>query len=83
VISLAFIDGSHDTEFVYNDTVKMLKRMKPGAFILWHDFNPELAPKYNWIHSVCLGVEKLFQDGHLHGRVFHLHDSWTGIYKVE
>lgn len=82
VIDLAFIDGSHDTEFVYNDTRKMLKRMKPGSFILWHDFNLELAVKYDWIRSVCLGVENLYRDGYLTGRIFHLRDSWTGLYCV-
>lgn len=79
---MAFIDGSHDTEFVYNDTVKMLKEMKPGSFVLWHDFNLELAIKYHWIRSVCLGVEKLYREGHIKGRIFHLRNSWVGIYKV-
>jgi predicted O-methyltransferase YrrM len=83
VIGLAFIDGSHDTDFVYNDSIKMLKRMKPGSFILWHDFNPELVAKYHWINSVCLGVERLLQEGYLNGRIFHVRDSWTGIYRVE
>lgn len=83
VIDLAFIDGSHDTEFVYNDTIKMLKDMKPGSFILWHDFNPDLTKKYPWINSVCLGVEKLYNDGYLKGRIFHVRDSWVGIYRVE
>jgi predicted O-methyltransferase YrrM len=83
IIDLAFIDGSHDTEFVYNDSLKILKDMKPGSFILWHDFNLELAVKYHWIRSVCLGVEKLYREGHIKGRIFHLRDSWVGIYKVE
>jgi predicted O-methyltransferase YrrM len=82
LIDLAFIDGSHDTEFVYNDSLKMIKRMKAGSFILWHDFNLELTDKYYWINSVCLGVEKLFRDGYLKGRIFHLRDSWVGIYQV-
>jgi predicted O-methyltransferase YrrM len=82
MIDLAFVDGSHDTKFVYNDTLKMLKRMKPGSFILWHDFNLELVAKYDWIYSVCLGVEQLYRNGYLKGRIFHLKDSWVGIYRV-
>lgn len=82
-INLAFIDGSHDTDFVYNDTLKMLKQTAPGSFILWHDFNPDQILKYHWIRSVCLGVEKLLREGHIHGRIYHLRDSWVGIYKVE
>lgn len=82
-IDVAFIDGCHDKEFVFNDTQKILEHMKPGSFILWHDFNPELAPKRRWIRSVCLGVEKLYDKGFLKGKIFHLRDSWMGIYRVE
>ncbi len=81
-INVAFVDGSHDTEFVYNDTRKLLPFMPKGSFILWHDCNLELTKKYNWIESVCLGIEKLYQDGYLHGRTFHIRDSWVGIYQI-
>jgi predicted O-methyltransferase YrrM len=81
-IDVAFVDACHDADFVYNDTRKVLKHMKPGSFILWHDFNPDLVEKYDWIHSVCLGIEKLFQQRMLNGRVFHIRDSWTGVYQV-
>lgn len=82
-IDVAFIDGSHDTEFVYNDTKKILSAMKPGGFILWHDFNLELTPKYNWIGEVCQGVENLCRDGLVKGRIFHIRDSWVGVYQVQ
>lgn len=82
-IDVAFIDGCHDADFVYNDTRKVLKHMKPGGFILWHDFNLELVKKYHWINSVCLGVEKLCRDGLIKGRILHIRDSWLGIYRVE
>ncbi|MFX0125403.1 MAG: class I SAM-dependent methyltransferase, partial [Candidatus Hodarchaeota archaeon] len=59
-IDVAFIDGCHDTYFVYNDTLKVMDHMDAGSFILWHDFNLKLIKKYHWIQSVCLGVEKLF-----------------------
>jgi len=81
-IDVTFIDGSHDADFVYNDSRKILKHMKTGSFILWHDFNLELAAKYPWIHSVCSGVEKLIQTDLIKGRIFHLRDSWTGVYRV-
>lgn len=82
-IDAVFIDGCHNREFVYNDIHKVLKYMKPGSFILWHDFNLELATKYDWIHSVCLGVEMLYRDGLLNGRIFNIRDSWVGIYRAE
>ena len=46
-IDIAFIDGSHDSTFVFNDTVKILKYMKPGSFILWHDFNLGLLGEFD------------------------------------
>jgi len=81
-IDVAYIDGCHDTEYVYNDTRKILKHMKPGGIILWHDFNPGLVKKFGWINSVCLGVEKLCRDGLIRGRIFYIRDSWVGVYRV-
>ena len=81
-IDVAFVDGCHDADFVFNDTRKILPHMQPGGFIIWHDFNPELVKKYSWIDSVCLGVEKLCRKGLIGGRIFHIRDSWMGIYQV-
>lgn len=81
-IDVAFIDGCHDTDFVINDTLKILPHMRPGGFILWHDFNPALASKFHWIGAVCEGVERLYRKGALQGRSFHLRDSWVGVYRV-
>jgi len=83
VIDVAFVDGCHDTKFVFNDTLKIIRCMKPGSFILWHDFNLELAQKRSWIRSVCLGVDKLYEKGLLKGRIFHLKDSIVGIHRIE
>lgn len=82
-INVVWVDGCHDTEFVYNDTRKVLTQMRPGSFVLWHDFNLDLVEKYHWIRSVCRGVEQLLTDGMLKGRLFHVRDSWVGIYRVD
>lgn len=81
-IGVAFIDGCHDTDFVVGDTLKALSIAEPGAFILWHDFHPGLVRIYDWIHQVCLGVEELCATGAVRGRIFHLRDSWVGLYRV-
>jgi len=81
-IDVAFIDGCHDMEFVYNDTRKVLGRMKPGSFILWHDFNLGLTKKFPWIGDICTAVEKLLEEDRISGRIFHIKDSWIGIYQV-
>lgn len=82
-VNVAFIDGCHDEEFVYNDTKKVLQCMQPGDFILWHDFNPSLVRKFGWIGEVCSGVERLYEDGLIRGRIFNLRNSWVGIYQVK
>jgi len=82
-IDVAFIDGCHDTKFVFNDTKKILKYCKKGAFILWHDFNLELTNKHEWIGDVCLGVEKLYRARLMQGRIYHIKDSWIGIHRIE
>jgi predicted O-methyltransferase YrrM len=81
-IDVAFVDGCHDSNFVYNDTRNILNHTKSGSFILWHDFNLGLVHNYPWIQSVCLGIERLCVTGHLKGRIFHVRDSWIGVYRV-
>jgi predicted O-methyltransferase YrrM len=81
-IDVAFIDGCHDVDFVFNDTRKVLEHVKSGGFILWHDFNPALTKQHTWIREVCLAVERLYAHSLLTGNVFHVRDSWTGIYRV-
>lgn len=81
-IGAAFIDGCHDAEFVYNDTCKALSIAEPGAYILWHDFNFSLVRSYHWIYEVCVGLEELYRTRRLRGRIYHLRDSWVGLYRV-
>jgi len=81
-IDVAFIDGCHDADFVYHDTRKILKKCRPGSILIWHDFNPGLAKTYPWINDVCKGIEKLYMDRLLSGKILHLQDSWMGLYVV-
>lgn len=81
-LDIAYIDGSHDTWFVINDTLKALPLLRPGAFLLWHDFNPEFIERNAWMRDVCLAIEELYARGALHGPVLYLRDAWVGIYQV-
>lgn len=81
-VDVAFIDGCHDADAVYEDTRKILGACRPGSIVLWHDFAPELAPVYHWIMEVCRGVDRLIADGRIRGRILHLQDSWVGIHRV-
>jgi hypothetical protein len=82
-IDIGLVDGCHDTEFVYNDSRKILGNMKPGSFLLWHDFNLELVDRKDWIREVCLGVQKLLETSLIFDSVFHVRNSWVGIYRVK
>lgn len=37
-IDLAFVDGAHHYQAVRSDTLNALKMVKPGGYIVWHDF---------------------------------------------
>jgi predicted O-methyltransferase YrrM len=40
-----FVDGSHALSYIYNDTEKALRMVKPGGVILWHDYaGPHRSP---------------------------------------
>jgi hypothetical protein len=82
-IDVALVDGCHDMEFVYNDSRKVLANMKPGSFLLWHDFNLQLVERKTWIREVCLGVQKLLEAGLIFEPMFHVRNSWVGIYRVK
>lgn len=42
-IDMAFIDGAHSYEYVKSDTEAVLRMMRPGGFILWHDCTPHTS----------------------------------------
>lgn len=81
-VDVALIDGCHDAEFVFNDTRKILKTCRPGSIILWHDFNLDVMAAYPWIAEVCHGVDRLYAERLIKGRILHVRDSWIGLYRV-
>jgi hypothetical protein len=81
-IDIAFVDGCHDADFVFNDTRKILKFAHPGTVILWHDFNFSLVGKYDWIADVCRGIERLYEEKLIAGNILNVRDSWVGYYGV-
>jgi predicted O-methyltransferase YrrM len=81
-IDVAFVDGCHDADFVYNDTRKVLRRCRPGSIVMWHDFNPDLARVYPWMGEISAAIDRLFAERLLSGRILHLQDSWVGLYRV-
>lgn len=80
-ISVCYVDAAHDTELVYNDSRKIYPRIKNGGFICWHDFNPKLRNKFDWIDSAMRGVEWFVNEYSPDGEIVHLRDSWVGVYR--
>lgn len=81
-LSLAFIDGCHDADFVVHDTELVLAASAPGTIIIWHDFAPCLRAQFDWVDEVCTGIDRLYRRSKLHGPIFHPDDSLVGIYRV-
>lgn len=82
-ISVCYVDAAHDTELVYNDSRKIYPRIKNDGFICWHDFNPELRNKFDWIDSAMCGVEWFIKEYSPDGDIVHLKDSWIGVYRKQ
>lgn len=78
-LSVAFVDGNHDTFAVYSDSKLAYDRLKDGGFILWHDFNPQLRSKYEWIDAAMTGIERFIDQYGIETEILNLQNSWIGI----
>jgi hypothetical protein len=82
-VAFAFIDGCHDFNYVINDTLKIKRCLKSGAYLCWHDFNPDLAFTFPWILPVCQAIDHLLQTNVINTPILYLHDSFTGICRID
>jgi len=82
-LSLVYVDGCHDREFVYSDTRLILNRVRPGGFILWHDCTPIYRQNFSWIDEVMQGIERLLQENIIAGNILNVRNSWIGILKKD
>jgi hypothetical protein len=46
-IELCFIDGNHTLASVYRDVINVLKYMRRGSCLVWHDFDGLSSPEEN------------------------------------
>jgi len=79
-LTLIFVDGCHDAEYVYHDTKKFYPYVKTGGFIVWHDFCPSSRhkSKFHWLDNSMSGVEKFCEEFNVE-TVYHLKHSWMGF----
>jgi len=74
---LVFIDADHTYPFATRDTAKALTFVRPGGWLLWHDYT--WAPE----NSECAGVTKAVNDFFLqHGTCFHIAKTRFAIHRV-
>lgn len=78
-LKLAFIDAAHDSDLVYGDSVKAYSLLGDGGYIVWHDFNPELRQRYEWIDQSMAGVERFCAKFVPEAEILHLKNSWMGV----
>jgi hypothetical protein len=80
-LSLVYVDGCHDTDFVYHDTRLVLERVMNGGFILWHDCSPLYRNNYAWIDSAMRGIEKVLAEGLITPYILNVKHSWIGLWR--
>jgi predicted O-methyltransferase YrrM len=74
---LVFIDADHTYPFVKRDTAKALTFVRPGGWLLWHDYTWERE------NSECAGVTKAVNEFFLqHGECFHIAGTRFAIHRV-
>jgi predicted O-methyltransferase YrrM len=63
---LIFLDGSHDAWVVYQELPLALKALRPGGFILLHDYYPMLRPLWEEAEPIAgpyLAIRRLQHEG--------------------
>lgn len=78
-LAMVFVDAAHDTEMVLNDSRLGWDRLRPGGFMLWHDFSPNSRHYFDWIDACMRGVEMFLAEKGMSGDIVQLRNSWIGI----
>ncbi|MFN3244565.1 MAG: class I SAM-dependent methyltransferase [Planctomycetota bacterium] len=82
-LHLAFVDACHDAAAVHADSLQAWRRLKPGGFLVWHDFSPSLCTVHPWIGTSVAGVRRFVEQVRPAGEVHHLLGSWCGVLRKE
>lgn len=82
-LAVIFVDACHDEDAVFADSVKVWPRLRPGGFLVWHDFSPFFRGRHPWIDSVMRGVARFVREYGGNAEVVHLRGSWLGVLRKE
>lgn len=74
---LVFVDADHTYEFTKRDTAKALALVRPGGWILWHDYT--WAPENSECAGVTKAVNEFFQE---HGGCVQIAKTRFAIHRV-
>jgi predicted O-methyltransferase YrrM len=74
---LVFVDADHTYEFTKRDTAKAESLVRPGGWILWHDYT--WAPENSECAGVTKAVNEFFQH---HGACFQIAKTRFAIHRV-
>jgi len=71
------IDGGHDPHVVINDTKKALEMLRSGGIIIWHDYCPPVAGKFESVKGVSEAINNMqdYLNEHLM-QCFWINPSW-------
>ncbi|PIE23042.1 MAG: hypothetical protein CSA62_09125 [Planctomycetota bacterium] len=78
-LQLAFVDACHDQAAVRSDSQQCWQRLRPGGFLVWHDFSPALASVHPWIETSMAGVRAFVEETQITSPIHHLVGSWCGV----
>lgn len=82
-LAMAFVDACHDSDAVRRDSHLAFERLRPGGFLLWHDYSPVQRQRHDWIRTSMLGVAQFLADIGHRGPVHHLRGSWIGLIRKD
>lgn len=74
---LVFVDADHTYPFVKRDTAFALAFVRPGGWLVWHDYTWE--PEHSECAGVTKAVNEFFQQ---HGECFHIANTRFAIHRV-
>ena len=76
-VDLVFVDADHTYPFAKRDTAKALTFVRPGGWLLWHDYT--WAPENSECAGVTKAVNEFFQQN---GNCFHIAKTRFAIHRV-
>ena len=78
---MIFVDGDHSRDAVMRDFRNCWRLLKPGGYMLFHDFIPPSLPTRPFHTRYVVSAYRQFSRSHKHefADAFHVTGSWLGV----